>query len=58
MRTLMADTTGRSRESTENHRIVSRDEWIAERKTLLGARKGTDTPARLDRRRAPRAALD
>lgn len=35
----MTDTTGRSRESTENHRIVARDEWIAERKTLLAREK-------------------
>jgi predicted dithiol-disulfide oxidoreductase (DUF899 family) len=39
MRTLMTDTTGRSRESTESHRIVSRDAWIAERKTLLAHEK-------------------
>jgi predicted dithiol-disulfide oxidoreductase (DUF899 family) len=36
MRTLMTDTTGRSRES---HRIVSRDAWLAERKTLLAHEK-------------------
>ena len=39
MRTSMTDTAGRSRESTENHRIVSRDEWVAERKTLLAREK-------------------
>jgi predicted dithiol-disulfide oxidoreductase (DUF899 family) len=31
--------TGSSRESTENHRIVSRDEWIAERRALLAREK-------------------
>jgi predicted dithiol-disulfide oxidoreductase (DUF899 family) len=35
----MNDTTGRSRESNENHRIVSRDAWVAERKTLLAREK-------------------
>lgn len=35
----MTGITGSSRESTENHRIVSRDEWIAERKTLLAHEK-------------------
>lgn len=39
MRTPMTDTTGRSRESTENHPIVTRDEWIAERKVLLAREK-------------------
>ena len=39
MRTPMTDTIGRSRESTENHRIVSRDEWIAERKMVLAREK-------------------
>jgi len=39
MQRPMTDTTGRSPESTENHRVVSRDEWIAERKTLLAREK-------------------
>ncbi len=39
MTTPMTDTTGRSGESTENHRIVSREQWIAERKTLLAREK-------------------
>jgi predicted dithiol-disulfide oxidoreductase (DUF899 family) len=31
--------TGTSRESTGNHRVVSRDQWMAERKTLLAREK-------------------
>jgi predicted dithiol-disulfide oxidoreductase (DUF899 family) len=31
--------TGDFRESTENHRIVTRDEWLAERKALLAQEK-------------------
>ena len=32
-------TTGISHVSTDNHRVVSRDEWVAERKTLLAREK-------------------
>jgi predicted dithiol-disulfide oxidoreductase (DUF899 family) len=32
-------TTGTSPESTDNHRVVSRDQWIAERKRLLAREK-------------------
>ena len=39
MRTHTTTTTGLSQVSTENHRIVSRDEWVAERKTLLAHEK-------------------
>ena len=39
MRTHMTGTTAISRSSTENHRVVSRDEWVAERKTLLAREK-------------------
>jgi predicted dithiol-disulfide oxidoreductase (DUF899 family) len=39
MRTHIAGTTGISQVSSENHRIVSRDEWVAERKTLLAHEK-------------------
>jgi len=39
MKTPLSDTALRSRESTESHRIVSRDEWIAERKALLAREK-------------------
>jgi predicted dithiol-disulfide oxidoreductase (DUF899 family) len=39
MRTQIAGTTGASQVSTENHRVVSRDEWVAERKTLLAHEK-------------------
>jgi predicted dithiol-disulfide oxidoreductase (DUF899 family) len=39
MRTAIANETASSRESTENHRVVSRDEWVAERKTLLAHEK-------------------
>jgi predicted dithiol-disulfide oxidoreductase (DUF899 family) len=35
----IADTTGNPRKSTENHRVVSREEWIAERKALLAHEK-------------------
>src|SRR5215472_757133 len=35
MRTQISGTAGISQASTENHRVVSRDEWVAERKTLL-----------------------
>jgi predicted dithiol-disulfide oxidoreductase (DUF899 family) len=39
MRTHIAGTTEISQVSSENHRIVSRDEWVAERKTLLAHEK-------------------
>ncbi|MPZ40511.1 MAG: DUF899 domain-containing protein [Rhizobiales bacterium] len=39
MRTHISGITGISEASTENHRVVSRDEWVAERKTLLGREK-------------------
>src|SRR5262249_55634485 len=39
MKTQIAPATGISQLSTENHRIVSRDEWVAGRKTLLAHEK-------------------
>ena len=39
MKTHKTGTTGISEVSTENHRVVSRDEWVAERKTLLAHEK-------------------
>ena len=39
MRTHITGTTAISEPSTENHRVVSRDEWVAERKTLLAHEK-------------------
>ncbi len=39
MKTHITGTTGISQVSTENHRVVSRDEWVAERKTLLAHEK-------------------
>lgn len=39
MKTPMAGATANSRTSTERHRVVSRDEWVAERKTLLAREK-------------------
>jgi len=39
MKTHITDTSGISKESTENHRVVSRNEWVAERKTLLAHEK-------------------
>jgi len=48
-------TDGRSQESTEGHRIVSRDEWIVERRALL-AREKELTRLR-DRLAAERRAL-
>jgi predicted dithiol-disulfide oxidoreductase (DUF899 family) len=39
MRTHMTDIAAIPEPSTENHRIVSRDEWVAERKTLLAREK-------------------
>jgi predicted dithiol-disulfide oxidoreductase (DUF899 family) len=39
MRTHTNGTTGISQASTENHRVVSRDEWVAERKALLAREK-------------------
>jgi predicted dithiol-disulfide oxidoreductase (DUF899 family) len=35
----MTGTTGTNQVSTENHRVVSSDEWVAERKTLLAREK-------------------
>src|SRR5688572_5726674 len=40
MKTHTIGTTGNPLVSTENHRVVSRDEWITERKTLLAHEKG------------------
>jgi len=39
MSTHTTETTTNSQASTQNHRVVSRDEWIAERKTLLAREK-------------------
>jgi predicted dithiol-disulfide oxidoreductase (DUF899 family) len=39
MRTHMTGTTEICGAGTENHRVVSRDEWVAERKTLLAHEK-------------------
>ena len=39
MRTHITGTTGISQVSTRNHRVVSRDKWVAERKTLLAHEK-------------------
>jgi predicted dithiol-disulfide oxidoreductase (DUF899 family) len=39
MRTHTTTSTGPSQVSTENHRIASRDEWVAARKTLLAHEK-------------------
>jgi predicted dithiol-disulfide oxidoreductase (DUF899 family) len=39
MTTLIAGKTAISQVSAENHRVVSRDEWIAERKRLLAREK-------------------
>jgi predicted dithiol-disulfide oxidoreductase (DUF899 family) len=39
MKTHMTGTTAISEVSTENHRVVSRDEWVAERQTLLAHEK-------------------
>ncbi len=39
MSTGMTDTTERLRGSPENHRVVTRDAWIVERKTLLAREK-------------------
>ena len=39
MRTHTTGTAAISQVSTENHRVVSRDEWVAERKTLLAREK-------------------
>ena len=35
MKTHKTVTIGISQVSTENHRVVTRDEWVAERKALL-----------------------
>jgi predicted dithiol-disulfide oxidoreductase (DUF899 family) len=39
MRMTMTDATESPRESTENHRVVSREDWIAERRALLAREK-------------------
>src|SRR5690242_11197617 len=39
MKTHKTDTTDMSQLSPENHRVVSRDEWLAERKALLSREK-------------------
>jgi len=39
MKTHKTVTTGISEVSTENHRVVSRDEWVAERRALLAHEK-------------------
>ena len=39
MKTHTTETTGISQAITEDHRVVSRDEWVAERKTLLAHEK-------------------
>jgi predicted dithiol-disulfide oxidoreductase (DUF899 family) len=39
MKTQIIGTTVTSQESIENHRIVSRDQWVAERKALLAREK-------------------
>jgi predicted dithiol-disulfide oxidoreductase (DUF899 family) len=35
----LTGTTGISQANPENHRVVSRTEWVAERKTLLAREK-------------------
>jgi predicted dithiol-disulfide oxidoreductase (DUF899 family) len=39
MRTYMAGAASNSQASTEGHRVVSRDEWVTERKMLLSREK-------------------
>jgi predicted dithiol-disulfide oxidoreductase (DUF899 family) len=39
MTTQMTGTAAASAASTSNHRVASRDEWVAERKTLLAREK-------------------
>src|SRR5262245_50310082 len=39
MKTQTAGTTGTSQVSSKNHRVVSRDKWVAERMTLLAHEK-------------------
>jgi predicted dithiol-disulfide oxidoreductase (DUF899 family) len=39
MRAHISGTTGISQAGTENNRVVSGDEWVAERKTLLAREK-------------------
>src|SRR3954451_23339370 len=39
MKTQITGTTAISQVRTQNHRVVSRDEWVAERKTLLAHEK-------------------
>src|SRR5215510_8755533 len=61
MRTHVTGTDATSDASTENHRVVSRDEWVAERKTLLVREKELtrlrDQVAR-ERRALPWARID
>jgi predicted dithiol-disulfide oxidoreductase (DUF899 family) len=61
MSTHATGTTAFSEPGTENHRIVSRDEWIAERKALLAREKQLthlrDQVAR-ERRALPWARID
>jgi predicted dithiol-disulfide oxidoreductase (DUF899 family) len=61
MKTQIIGTTAISEVSTENHRIVSRDEWVSERKTLLAREKELmrlrDQIAR-ERRALPRVRID
>jgi predicted dithiol-disulfide oxidoreductase (DUF899 family) len=55
MRTHTAGITGISQVSTENHCVASRDEWVAERKTLLAHEKElTRLRDRIARERAAR----
>ena len=39
MKTHKTVPTGISEVSTDNHRVVSRDEWVAERRALLAHEK-------------------
>src|SRR5215813_3432616 len=39
MRTQKTDVAAMAELSSENHRVVSRDQWVAERKTLLAREK-------------------
>ena len=54
MRTHVPGTAGMSQVSTETHRVVSRDQWVAERKALL-AREKELTRLRYDIARERRA---
>ena len=61
MRTHVPGTAGMSQVSTETHRVVSRDQWVAERKALLAREKELtrlrDDIAR-ERRALPRVRID